>query len=108
MAKRVVKKSVERSSSKGFVWYSMRISFWAIWATMVLFYVLPEEGALQYLVSLIYIIAIPFAFVTSIVHLCVYKQKAFAIVALVLSSLMLMILIPAFMLGVMDGLKGAA
>ena len=92
---------------KGFIWYSLRASFWLI-ALIWIFFVLTDKlflstGLDQALFSLIllliWIVLIFFNFVVSIIHLTKYKEKAFAIVSLVFSSLLMLLFFVGFILG---------
>jgi hypothetical protein len=86
---------VKNKGKKEFVWYGLRISFWVfviIWAlTMIL--PLDPEGSFFLSLSVLWLILTLFTFVVSIIHLTKYKQKALAIVALVISSIGLVLLL---------------
>ena len=86
MKKGVNKRSAEEQ--KGFVWYSLRISF----LIMILFFIISLSLPLflTSLVNLLFIISLLFTFVVSIIHLFKQKKKAFAIVALVISVLFIL------------------
>ena len=76
------------------VWIMLRISFWAMVGFTILIYIFPilwysTPIYLTYYVLFI-IGSIIFTFVTSLIHLRRYKQKGFAITALVISSLYLL------------------
>lgn len=89
-----------------FLWYFLRISFWVMIFFWVLLTFLPEEYNIL-IFSYLFLAAILATFVSSIVHLVKYKQKAFAIVALVISSIGLFFFLIGFVLGVIEGLSAA-
>ncbi|MDP2628649.1 MAG: hypothetical protein Q8P15_02000 [Nanoarchaeota archaeon] len=84
-----------KESKKGFVWYSLRISFYLMIVLLLLALVFDfsfetnRELFLAFLVG----VSIFFNFVVSIIHLVRYKKKPFAIVALVFSSIFLLIVL---------------
>jgi hypothetical protein len=97
-----------KKGKKTFVWKSLRISFWVMIglyiASLILNRFIPNATNLVtstspmllwilIIIGLVQGIAIIFTFVTSIIHLRKYKEKTFAIVALVLSSLSLLSLL---------------
>lgn len=92
------KYNIKEIKKKSFVWYSLRISFWIMigfWILSIIF----EELSLIYALSIIWIGIVIFNFVVSIIHLVKYKNKAFAILSLVLSSVMILLFIIGFMYG---------
>ncbi len=80
---------LKENKGRGFVWYGLRASFCAM------LFLLP--------VNIIYLGSIPlilafviltfFTFVVSIIHLAKYKEKAFAIVSLIISSMLILLMI---------------
>ncbi len=88
----------------GFVWRWLRISFWAmiiLWAFLLL-PLLSNESLVYILLSYILAILIIFTFVVSIIHLVKYNKKTFAIIALVISSIGLLILLIGFIIGIIS------
>ncbi len=86
--KKGVAKGKEKVEQKGFVWYSMRISFLLMFLFFIISLSLPLF--LNWLINLLFIISLLFTLVVSIIHLFKYKKKAFAIVALVFSVLFIL------------------
>ena len=82
MKKRVNKRSAEEQ--KGFVWYSLRISFYVMLLALALNSFLPLVW-----LGIIFLVLLIFTIIISIVHLFKHKRKAFAIFALVISVLLL-------------------
>lgn len=89
-----MKERKEGRKNNQFVWKGLRIGFWIMVATFLI------SLASNYLptwfintISIICYIAILFVFVVSIIHLTKYKEKAFAITALVISSLIILTLL---------------
>ena len=80
--------SPKQGQVKGFVWYSLRISFLLMFLFFIISLSLPLF--LTSLVNLLFIISLLFTFVVSIIHLFKQKKKAFAIVALVISVLFIL------------------
>ena len=86
---------------KDFIWFGLRISFFVmalIWLGESIFLpndIAPEDywTGFMVVVSLIFTISAIFTFVTSIVHLVKYKEKAFAITSLVISSILVLFFI---------------
>jgi hypothetical protein len=100
--KRNPKYIVKKEKKKGFVWYGLRIGFWiiiALWVWSTITYMGTEEEFSLILVS-IWVIFSLFTFILSIIHLTKYKRKSFAIVALVLSSYLLLTFIIGLTLGI--------
>jgi hypothetical protein len=73
------------------LWNHLRIAFWIWVLTTPVLYVLGDSSLLVIIATTIYV------FVQSIRHLRTYEEKPFAVVALVLSSIMLLILIVSFL-----------
>ena len=105
-------KNKKDKTNRGFIWYSLRISFWVMilaylsilysshYYESYLFKIKYKLTALaiilKYLISslaIIQYISIIFTFIVSIVHLFKYKQKIFAIISLVISSSIILFLI---------------
>jgi len=104
--KQEIEKSVSGEAvSRNFIWYATRISFWVMALLWVIIAVLPEHQGL-WISDWIFIVSIPFTFVTSIIHLVKYKEKAFAITSLVISSLGLLFVLIGMIAGVMSVLGG--
>ncbi len=83
-----MKKKVSRESSeekKGFVWISLRISFYL----MLLLFVLSFFINFAF-VNILFLILLIFAIIMSIIHLFKHKRKAFAITVLIISALLLL------------------
>ncbi|MEK6823693.1 MAG: hypothetical protein AABY06_01540 [Nanoarchaeota archaeon] len=77
-----------KSEQKGFVWYSLRISFLLMFLFFIISLSLPLF--LTLLINLLFIISLLFTFVVSIIHLFKFKRKVFPIVALVISVLFIL------------------
>ncbi|MBU2504081.1 MAG: hypothetical protein KJ879_03475 [Nanoarchaeota archaeon] len=96
----------KHDSGKKFVWMSLRISFWI----MIFFWILSVllDLSFQNTGEIIFVIfwmgSIIFTFVSSILHLTKHKKKSFAVVALVFSSLLLLL----FLFGFFWGLLGSS
>lgn len=83
MKKKVNKGSPEEK--KGFVWISLRISFYLMIFLLVLSFFVSFSA-----LNFIFIILLVFAIIMSIIHLFKHKRKAFAITSLVISVLILL------------------
>ena len=89
---------------KNFVWYGLRIGFWAmiiVWLGYVLFVPLGSNSELYWssfiiIASLLFVVSAIFTFVLSIVHLNTYKNKVFAIICLVFSSFLVLLMFGGF------------
>ena len=88
-----------------FVYHSLRISFW----TMITIHFLenifsPSDteffGGMS--IILFWLTTMLFTFVVSIIHLNKYKKKGFAITALVISSIMLLLFLIGFIVGIVN------
>ena len=84
-----------KEESKGLVWKILRISFWlmvALWA----FAILITTGTIQVsqsissVISILLLVSIVISFIASIIHLTKHKEKALAIIALIISSFMML------------------
>ena len=84
MKKRASKENTEEK--KGFVWISLRISFYLMLFLLVLSFFVSFAA-----LNLIFLYLLLFAIVVSIIHLFKHKRKAFAI-----SSLIILVLISLF------------
>lgn len=84
---------------KGYVWYSMRNTFIGTWIFNFLFYFTIDLDLLFWLIFIALTYCIFNTFVTSIIHLTRYKQKAFAITALVFSSIWVLLYLVGFVVG---------
>ena len=84
-----------------FVWLSLRISFWIMIFLWGLATILPEHQGL-YFQDWIFVIAIIFTFVVSIIHLVKFKEKGLAITSLVISSIGLFLFLIGFMIGIIE------
>lgn len=82
--------------NKGAVWVVLRISFWlmaALWA----FAILITTGTIHVsetfgtIISVLLLVSIVVSFISSIIHLTKHEEKALAIVALVISSFMILV-----------------
>jgi hypothetical protein len=84
-----------------FVWTALRICFWSmigIWIIIVTFTNIEEVT----LLSQVWMALILATFTLSIMHLIKYKQKAFAIVALVITSFWLLTVLIGMVIGVAE------
>lgn len=100
-----MKQETEQSKNHNFVFYSLRISFYYLvimWILFAVFDVDMWEGT-NAIITLLWFISGIWTFVVSIIHLNVFKQKAFAITALVISSIFLLESIIGFVIGFMIG-----
>jgi len=108
--KRTVSKPASAEPTKRFIWKYMRISFWAMIIIFIIFVLAGEKTIvnepIEMLLSSVWIVAVIFCFVTSIIHLKEHKQKAFAVTALVFSSLLLLLAIFSLIVGILLGLAG--
>lgn len=103
----MVEKKETKSKGKEFIWLGLRISFWimlGLWILSTIYgYANPTAtytSSIWMVVSIIWLISVIFTFVVSIIHLTKYKEKAMAIVALVVSSLMILLVLLGFLFGV--------
>ncbi|MCK9569260.1 hypothetical protein M0R72_10005 [Candidatus Pacearchaeota archaeon] len=88
-----MKEKKERGKDKKFIWKSLRIAFWIMIGTFLLsFWSESFPTYLSYPVNIVCYISIIFTFVVSIIHLTKYKEKILAIIALVSSSLIILLL----------------
>jgi len=89
-------------NGKGFLWISTRIGFWSIIALWIIMAFVPYENVVYALLSFLWIGLTIFTFVSSILHLTKYESKAFAITALVISSILLLLFIIGMIIGVLS------
>ena len=82
-----MKKGVKnvKSNAKGFVWFSLRISFWLMILLFLLSFLINSA-----VINISFSILLFFIIIVSIIQLVKYDKKAFAIAALVLSALLLL------------------
>jgi hypothetical protein len=91
-SKKIIRDMKEKGEKK-FVWKSLRISFWVMVGTFLLsFWSESFPTFLIYVVNIGCYASILFTFVVSIIHLTKYKEKTFAVIALVSSSLIILLL----------------
>ena len=83
-----MKKSMAK---KAFVWYGTRIGMWLIVFLWIIAAVYPNFFLSYPLFAVLFLGIVICTFVSSIVHLNKYKEKSLAIVALVISSLFLIL-----------------
>ena len=99
------KKVSNFSNKKTPLWYWLRgcftvmILIWVIQAFLIINYG-TTESVVGSILSLVWLVVIIATFIMSIMHLKRYKQKAFAIVALIFSGLLLA-------MGILGGILGA-
>lgn len=99
--KRVVK--INQEKKRNFIWYGLRCGFWIMIAVFVVSMLLPNNysGIFSTILGILILIAIPFTFVVSIIHLVQYRKKALAIVALIISILMGLLMIVGILASMM-------
>jgi len=76
-------KKQQKREKKDFVWYSLRIAFY-----LMLLLFLSSFFVNVLVLNLLFLILLLFSIVVSIIHLFRHKPKAFAVTALVISSLL--------------------
>ena len=84
---------IVKEKKKKFIWNSLRVSSWTmigVWALNLIFGIVDNDET--FILAILWIISIIFTFVVSIIHLTKHKNKAFAILSLVLSSFLIIIL----------------
>lgn len=102
------KNEIDEEIKKGFVWYGFRIGFWVTigcWILDIFFldllnftdFLIETKGF--FIFSQFWFFSTFFNFVLSILHLVKYKQKALAILSLVISSFLLATFIFGFSFG---------
>ncbi len=80
-----MKKGNEKKEQKGFVWISLRISFYLMLFLLVLSFFINFA-----FVNILFLILLIFAIIMSIIHLFKHKRKAFAVTSLIISVLILL------------------
>jgi len=92
-----------------FVWCSLRIAFWVTIGLSVILSILglSYETAGEIFILILWITSAIFTFVVSIIHLTRFKKKAFAIVALVFSSLWILSIFIGFLIGFFNPIYGS-
>lgn len=99
----------EEIDKKSFVWSGLRISFYsmiAIWVISIITVYLSGINIFVNILSFLIFFLVIFTFVISIIHLNKYKKKAFAIAALVISSLIIIANILVFIISFIAQLNG--
>ncbi len=103
----------EKKSEKSFIWRGLRISFWVmvgLWVVSIILGIAKSSlstSAVGIILGIIFFISIIFTFVVSIIHLIKYKQKGFAITALVISSVSILFELLSMIIALLIGLNGA-
>ncbi len=87
------KLKIKEKMERGFIWYGLRASFGVM--ILLLLVNIIAMGSVPLIIALV--ILIFFTLVVSIVHLVKYKNKAFAIVSLIISSLLILLMIIALL-----------
>ena len=101
----------EVAVKKGFIWKGLRIGFYAmiaVWIINTLYAKFsnnldPTQGLnkITILLSLVFLILLIFNFILSIIHLVKYKSKTFAIIALVVCSIVIILNIVGFVIAIL-------
>ena len=89
------------------VWLWTRIAFYAFIIIWILLMIFDKPDVLVTIISYLIIASAISTFVLSIIHLRKYKQKGFAITALVISSLWILIIFISIIYGILLGLIGS-
>lgn len=83
---------------RAFVWWGLRVGLGVLILSIIISYISYFIGStiqrnlfFWILVGILEVISIFFTFIISIIHLSKYKKKAFAIVALIISSIVLLL-----------------
>ena len=111
--KRGKEETKENSHKRAFVWLGLRIGLGVMIGLYIIGLILssrlissslilqaPNSVLVLLLIfGVIQAISIFFTFVVSIIHLTKYKKKSFAVVALVLSSILLLLFLISFLIG---------
>jgi len=87
------KLKIKEKMERGFIWYGLRASFGVM--ILLLLVNIIFMGSVPLII--LFIILVFFNFIVSIIHLVKYKNKAFAIVSLIISSLLILLMIIALM-----------
>ena len=84
----------EKNHNKEFLWVSLRASFYLMIVLFVFFTLIRNTslftGYFGFILDMLFFISIFFTFVASILHLNDYKEKRLAIIALIVSTLLLL------------------
>lgn len=88
-----MEKKIQIKDKSNFVWYSLRVSFWVMIGLWFISLVISKTYDSYPILGFIFICLVIFTFIISIIHLIKYKEKALAIVALVLSSIEVFVII---------------
>lgn len=79
---------------KEFLWISLRTSFYSMIVLFLVFTVLRNThvliGYFGLILDLVFFVSIFYTFVSSILHLNEYKEKTFAVITLIISTLLLL------------------
>ncbi|KHO55571.1 MAG: hypothetical protein QT10_C0001G0175 [archaeon GW2011_AR19] len=76
-----------KTENKGFVWFSLRISFYVMLLLLALSFL---NNVIFIILSIFVILLSIFAIIISITHLYIYKRKTFPIIVLIISVLSLL------------------
>lgn len=96
---------MKKTKNTGFVWRATRIGFWLLIVTWLLSIFSKDEVNTIILIGFILILTSIFTFINSIIHLSKYKPKAFAIVVLIISSIVILISFVGFVYGLLSPLE---
>lgn len=104
--KRVVNKTQKKNQQRrDFIWYSLRVSFFimlGLWFVSVIYNLVAkgQQSISPFLIflSLLWMVSILFTFIVSIIHLGKYKEKAFAIISLIVSLVIILLVIISLIL----------
>lgn len=96
-----------KETKKGFIWNSLRIAFWILIGVMIfgdllVLFIGVSDIALMGLFLLSFALMV-FVSIVSIIHLAIHKNKGLAVIALVISSLLMFIYIVFFIYGLFLG-----
>jgi len=82
-----------KEPKKAFIWYALRISFYIMIGIWIVASILNLDytTSLELIFGFLFVTITIFTFVISIIHLTKYKNKAFAVVSLVISSIVLVL-----------------
>lgn len=98
-----------KEDKSGFVWLWSRIGFYcmlSLWVIADVLVFLKGSNTITAILSILTLVFTIFTFVLSIIHLNKYQRKAFAITALVISSILLVIFSLGFLIGFIQGAAG--
>jgi hypothetical protein len=94
-----MKEKKEGKKDNKLIWNSLRISFFVMVGVFLILFLegyMPE--LLKNILGVIFYLSLFYTFVISILHLIKYKEKTFAIISLVLSSLLIILLFLGIMI----------